>query len=320
MIKDQQITGTPETNLKTRNPLLKTISSSIFPYLLILPTFVLIAAFTFVPVINALIQSTVKPPKTVRQTAEFVGIKNFLDLFDESTVIGQSDNFPRIFVNTLVFVAVTVPICVVLSFLIALLLNQKLKLSGLYRTAVYYPVLLPLISAASIWAFFFADTFGFLNTVLRGVGLSPIGWTREPGWALPAIMIVIIWKQTGFYMIFYLAGLQNLPQDIYEAAALDGASAWRRMLSMTIPLLNGTTLFVLVIAGTNAIQTADPLYVLGQGQPNNHSNLMLYYIYQKLEEPKDQGYVYAMTILLLGMLLVFTIINFSLLDRRGNYE
>jgi sn-glycerol 3-phosphate transport system permease protein len=121
-------------------------------------------------------------------------------------------------------------------------------------------------------------------------------------------------------MIFYLAGMQNLPQDIYEAAQLDGASAWRRMLNLTIPLLNGTTLFVLVVAGVNSFQTADPLYALGEGNPANRSNLILYFIYQRLNQPRDQGYIYAMTILLLVMLLVFTIFNFIFIERRANYE
>ena len=256
----------------------------------------------------------------MRQQAEFVGLKNYFDLFDENTVIGQADNFPRIFANTIVFVAVTVPVCLILSFLLALLLNQKLRATALYRTGIFYPVLLPLISAASVWAFFFADNFGLLNTLLRTIGVSPLGWTRDPNLALFSIMLVVIWKQTGFYMIFYLSAMQNLPSDIYEAAALDGANAIQRMLRLTVPLLNGTTLFVLVIAGVAHFQTADPLYVLGQGQPNNRSNLILYYIFQRYDEPKDLGYVYAMTILLLGLLLLFTIANFLFLERRGNYE
>lgn len=131
----------------------KSLGRAIFPYLLILPTLALITLFTFIPTINSAIQSTVKPPRTVQQEAEFVGLKNYLDLFDNNTVIGQEDNFQRVFVNTLVFVAVTVPVCVILAFLLALLLNQKLKLTSIYRTGIFYPVLLPLLSAASIWAF-----------------------------------------------------------------------------------------------------------------------------------------------------------------------
>jgi sn-glycerol 3-phosphate transport system permease protein len=296
------------------------LKSSAFPYLLILPTFVFIATFTIWPTINAAIQSTIKPAKTVRQQAQFVGLGNYFDLFNNDTVIGQSDNFPRVFVNTLVFAAVTVPVCVILAFLLALLLNQKLRTVAIYRTAIFYPVLLPLISAASVWAFFFADSFGLLNTVLRFFGLEALGWTRDPNWALFSVMLVVIWKQVGFYMIFYLAGLQNLPSDVYEAAALDGANPFQRMLSITVPLLRGTTLFVLVIALEGAFQTADPLYVLGEGNPNNRSNLILYYIYQNFNEPKNQGYVYAMTMVLLAMLLVFTVINFVVLERRAQND
>jgi sn-glycerol 3-phosphate transport system permease protein len=292
----------------------------ILPYLLILPTVVFIAAFTFYPTIYALIQSTIKPPRTVTQEPRFVGFQNYLDLFDEATVIGQSDNFPRVFGNTLVFVAITVPVSIILAFLLALLLNRQMRLSGWYRSAIFYPVLLPMISAASIWAFLFADQFGLINTVLRFFGLNPLGWTRDPFWALPSIILVVIWKQAGYYMIFYLSGMQNLPQDIFEAAQLDGASAWQRLKSLTIPLLNGTTLFIIVIAGAASFQTADPLYVLGQGQPNNRSNLVLYYIYQLYTEPRNNGYVYAMTVVLLGLLLLFTIANFFFLEKRANYD
>jgi sn-glycerol 3-phosphate transport system permease protein len=292
----------------------------ILPYLLILPTLFFIGAFTFYPAIYAMIQSTVKPPRTVTQEPRFVGFQNYIDLFDEATVIGQSDNFPRVFNNTLVFVLVTVPVSIILAFLLALLLNRQLRLNGWYRSAIFYPVLLPMISAASIWAFMFADQFGLINTVLRSLGLNPLGWTREPNWALPAIMVVVIWKQAGYYMIFYLSGMQNLAHDIFEAAQLDGANAWQRLRNLTIPLLNGTTLFIVVISGATAFQTADPLYVLGQGQPNNRSNLVLYYIYQLYTEPRNQGYVYAMTIVLLGLILVFTVANFFFLERRANYE
>lgn len=316
----QSATAAAPSLINYKRPLKQVIGKSALPYLLILPTFLFIAAFTIFPTIYAAIQSTIQPALTVRQPAQFVGLQNYFDLFDNNTVIGQSDNFPRVFVNTLVFAAVTVPVSMILAFLLALLLNQKLRAIAVYRMAIFYPVLLPLISAASIWAFFFADTFGLFTTIFGALGLPSPGWTRDPAWALPSIMLVVVWKQVGFYMIFYLAALQNLPTEIYEAAALDGANAWHRLKSLTLPLLNGTTLFVLVIAVESAFQTADPLYVLGEGNPNNRSNLLLYFIYQNFNEPTMQGYVFAMTILLLAILLVFTIVNFVVLERRTYYE
>lgn len=316
----QSATATASNLINYKRPFRQVLSKATLPYLLILPTFIFIAAFTIFPTIYAAIQSTIQPALTPDQPAQFVGFQNYADLFDNNTVIGQSDNFPRVFVNTLVFAAVTVPVSMILAFLLALLLNQKLRAIAIYRMAIFYPVLLPLISAASIWAFFFADTFGLFTTILNVFGVQSPGWTRDPNWALPSIMLVVVWKQVGFYMIFYLAALQNLPTDVYEAAALDGANAWNRLKSFTIPLLNGTTLFVLVIAVEAAFQTADPLYVLGEGNPNNRSNLILYFIYQNFNEPTMQGYVFAMTMLLLAILLVFTIINFVVLERRTYYE
>jgi sn-glycerol 3-phosphate transport system permease protein len=309
-----------QVGTQTRFSFWQRLGRGTFPYLLILPTLVMILAFTIWPTINAGIQSTIKQPILARYQPEFVGLQNYFDLFDENTVIGQSDNFPRIFVNTIVFVAVTVPVSVGLGFLLALLLNQKLRGISLFRTAIFYPVMLPFLGAASIWAYLYADNIGFINIILHDLGLERIGWTRDANLVLVSLMLVAIWKQTGFYMIFYLAGLQNLPQDIYEAAQLDGARAWQRVLRLTVPLLNGTTLFVIIVAGTNAFQTADPLYALGQGQPNNRSNLILYEIFRRYTEPHDQGYVYAMTMVLLAMLLIFTLANFLIVERRTHYE
>ncbi len=303
-----------------RPPFWQMVGRGVFPYLLILPTVVMIATFTIWPTINAAIQSTIKQPITARYQPEFVGLQNYLDLFDESTVIGQSDNFPRIFVNTLVFVVVTVPISVGLAFFLALLLNQKIRGISGFRVSIFYPAMLPFLGAASIWAYLYADNIGFFNIVLTWLGMGRVGWTRDANLVLVSLMLVAIWKQTGFYMIFYLAGLQNLPTDIYEAAALDGANGWQRVLRLTVPLMNATTLFVVVIAGTNAFQTADPLYALGQGQPNNRANLILYEVFRRYTEPRDQGYVYAMTIVLLLLLLAFTLINFILVERRAHYE
>jgi len=288
------------------------------PYLLILPTFLFIFTFTLWPTVSAAISSTIKPGVTVRQPGKFVGLNNYVELFDPNTAIGEA--FPRVLLNTLIFVVVTVPVSMAMAFGLALALNRKMRALALFRFAFFYPVLMPLISAASVFAFIYADNIGLANTVIHSFGLPTHRWIGDPFWTPIAIMIVAIWKQTGFYMIIYLAALQALPTDVYEAADLDGASAWNKIRQITIPLLSATTLFVLTSAAANAFQMVDQLYSLGEGVPQDKSNLMLYFIFQKFNERANVGYVNAITVILLLMLLAFTVFNLTFLERRAYYE
>ena len=302
----------------TRTALRQRFRQSLFPYLLILPTFLFIVTFTLWPTGSAVVQSLFKPGVTVRNPPKFVGLGNYLELFDPTLEVGQA--FPRIFVNTMIFVGVTVPISMAMAFALALLLNRKLRAIGLFRFAFFYPVLMPMIGAASVFAFIFADNIGLANTVLRSFGLPSVHWIGDLNWTLVSIILVAIWKQTGFYMIIYLAGLQNLPQDVFEAADLDGANWWEKIRHLTMPLLSGTTLFVLTAGVTNAFQQVDHLYALGEGQPNERSNLLLYFIFQKYNEARNLGYVNAITVILLVILLGFTVVNFVFWERRAYYE
>jgi sn-glycerol 3-phosphate transport system permease protein len=290
----------------------------LLPYLLILPTFLFIATFTLWPAASAVINSTIKPAPTVRQQPSFVGLQNYFDLFDPNKEIGQT--FPQVFRNTLAFVAVTVPLSISMAFILALMLNRKIRGIAFFRFAFFYPVLMPLIGAASIFAFIYADNVGLANTVLRTLHIVPPHWIGDPFWTPIAVMIVALWKQTGFYMILYLAGLQSLPTDVYEAADLDGANWWVKIRSITLPLLSGTTVFILTAAAANAFQMVDQLYALGEGSPADRSNLILYYIYQKYNERANQGYVNAITVILLVMLLAFTIFNLRVVERQAYYE
>ncbi len=288
------------------------------PYLLILPTFLFIFTFTLWPTVSAVIQSTIKPGPTVHSPDKNVGLQNYLDLLDPETDIGQA--FPRVLFNTLIFVGVTVPVSIVLAFTLALMLNRKMRAMGFFRFAFFYPVLMPLISAGSIFAFIYADNIGLANVVIHSFGFRTHPWLGDPFWTPIAVMIVALWKQTGFYMIIYLAALQTLPGDVYEAADLDGATVWHKIRRITIPLLSGTTLFVLVSAAANAFQMVDMLYALGEGVPNDKSNLLLYFIFQRFKNRTDIGYINAITVILLVILLTFTVFNLTFLERRTHYE
>jgi sn-glycerol 3-phosphate transport system permease protein len=284
------------------------------PYLMIAPTLILVFLFTLYPAVGSVVSSLYAPARNARDPAAYVGLDNYIDLFDSTHYIGGT--FLQVLGNTVVFAALTVIVAIPLGLTFALLLNRKLRRIGVYRFALFYPALLPLIGAASIWAFLFADPIGLVNTVLRTFGIPGRNWTGDPGLVLLTVTSVNIWKQAGFLMIFYLAGLQNIPRDIYEAADLDGANERQKLVWLTIPLLRRTTLFVLIVTLTNAFQTVEQLQALGQGGPGDRSNLMLYFIFQSIGERRNWGYINAMTVILVIVLMLFTITNFVLFERR----
>ncbi len=296
----------------------KSLASRLFPYLLVAPTLILVFIFTLWPTVQSVNGSLYRPPLTVRQQPTYVGMQNYVDLFDaqHTTRPDIADVFPRILLNTVVFAAATTAISVPLAFLFALLLNRKMRGLGLWRFSLFYPALLPVIGAASIWSFLYADNIGLANTVLRSFGLAGVKWIGLPDMTLISVIIMMVWKQVGYFMIFYLAGLQAISRDIYEASDLDGATVWQQIRSITFPLLHRTTLFILVIAITGAFQTVEQLQALGQGGPSDQSNMLLYFIFQKIAEPRNLGYINAITVILLLLLLLFTATNFYFFEWR----
>jgi sn-glycerol 3-phosphate transport system permease protein len=290
----------------------------LLPYLMIVPTLLGISIFTLLPAARTVIDSTYKPPRMARGEAEYVGLQNYADLFDPAHYIGA--RFGRVLGNTVLFAAGTVLVSVPLGLGLALLLNRRIRARGLWRFSFFYPSLLPLIGAASIWAFLYSNTVGLTNTVLRSVGLPGVDWLGNPDQVLLSIIVVDIWKQAGYHMIFFLAGLQNIPRDIYEAADLDGANTQQLLRFITLPLLRRTLLFVLVIALTFAFQTVEQLSALGQGNPGDRGNLLLYFVFQNIGERRNWGYTNAMSVILAGILLVFTLSNFLLFERRRDDE
>jgi sn-glycerol 3-phosphate transport system permease protein len=289
-----------------------------FPYLLIAPTLLFVVLFTLYPAVKTIQDSFYEPARKASDPAVYVGLQNYIDLFDPAHYLGS--RFTRVLVNTLVFSFGTVVFSVPLALLMAILLNRKMRGLGFWRFSVFYPALLPMLGAASLWAFLYSNQIGLINTVLRGFGLRDINWLGDPNTVLASIILVNVWKQSGYFMLFYLAGLQNIPRDLYEAADLDGANLWQQFRYLTLPLLRRSTLFVLIIALTFAFQTVEQLQALNQGNPADRGNLMLYFIYQNIQERRNWGYVNAMTVILVGILLIFTVTNLIISERREARE
>ena len=282
------------------------------PYLLIFPTFLFVAVFTLWPSVRVFYDSLFLQNQAV-QVPQFAGSENYAALF-------QDPAFRQVIVNTFVYVVVTVPISVFLALVLALLLNQKIRALGLYRLAFFYPAILPMVSAATIWLFMYTPGYGLVNVFIEFFHIPSQNWLGEPNLALIALMILGVWKQTGYFMIFYLAGLQGLPHDVFEAADLDGASTVQATRHLTLPLLMGTTLFVTTIAVVNAFETVDQIYIMTGGGPNNATAMLLFDLWQTLFSFLDVGKASALSVILIVVLLIFTVTNFIYTERRATYE
>jgi sn-glycerol 3-phosphate transport system permease protein len=282
------------------------------PYLLITPTLLFVAVFTLIPMVRVAYDSLFINNQAV-QLPRFTGLGNYLALFSDAA-------FQNVIRNTGLYVIVTVPISVILAFLLALLLNRKFRAQGLYRLGFFYPTVLPMVSAATIWLFMYTPGYGLVNVFISFFHIPSQNWLGEQNLALAALMVLGIWKQTGYYMIFYLAGLQGLPHDIYESARLDGANIIQLTRFITIPLLMGTTLFVTTIAVINSFETVDQIYIMTGGGPINSTSMLLFNLWQTLFSYLDIGRASAISIILIAALLIFTVINYLTTERRVTYE
>ncbi len=297
---------------KSKNPKHPDLKSSVIPILLILPTFLIVLLFTAWPTVLSIYQSFFRIKLNIAKfrIPTFIGFGNYVSLF-------KSPTFHQVLLNTLIYVGGVVPISIILAFLFALLVNRAMKGIGFVRLGFFYPTIIPMVSAATIWMFFFTPDYGLFNEFLKFFGYhGPQNWTGNPHLALLAVMIVAIWKSAGYFMLFYLAGLQNLPVDVFEAADIDGASYFQKLKHITFPLLRRTTLFVSTIAFIDGFQIIDHIFVLTQGGPSDASNVFLYYLWEMRFNYQDVGKSAAMTVILVIIILFFTIGNFALSERK----
>lgn len=277
-----------------------------------MPTLAFVAAFTVWPSFHVVLDSLFTQDRGGR-VGTFVGLDGYASLVADPA-------FREVIANTVVYALVTVPASVVLALLLALRLNGRLRAIGLHRLAFFHPTVLPMVSAATIWLFMYAPGYGLVNVLLGTFGIGDQNWLGDPRLALPALMVVGVWKQTGYFMLFYLAGLQGLPGEVFDAAHIDGASRLQTLRHLTIPLLTGITLFVTTIAVVDAFQTVDQIYIMTGGGPTNATNMLLFNIYQTLFSFLDVSRASAMSVILIVALLIFSVANFASLERRTTDE
>ena len=286
--------------------------AAIYGWLLLLPALVMLFAFTHYPALITFWHSFFSTARGKRE-AKFVGLDNYLTLLED-------DIFWQVLWNNFWFALGTIPISVGLAIAMALWVNGKLAGRGFLRMAYFTPTVLPLIAVANIWMFFYTPGFGLIDQITGIFDFPSHNWLGDPDTVLGAVIVVAIWKEAGFFMIFYLAALQSISPSLGEAAALEGAGSWYFFRRVTFPLLMPTTLFVLVNAVINSFRLVDHIFVMTEGGPNNASSLLLFYIYENAFKFWDTAYAATLTVVLLAILAIVAMGQFVYLDRKVHYQ
>ena len=284
----------------------------LYGWLLLLPAAAMLALFTHYPAVTTLWHSFESTPKVARP-AVFVGVENYRQLADDPI-------FWKSLTNNLWYAAGTIPLSIALALLMAVWVNGQLHGRGFLRLAYFTPTVLPMIAVANIWLFFYTPEYGLLEQFRGAFGLPAQNWLGSRNSALGCLMIVAVWKEAGFFMIFYLAALQQMSPNLAEAAAIEGASRWYFFRRVTLLLLMPTTLFVLVNAVINAFRLVDHVVVMTRGGPDNATELLLYYIYEIGFRFQDSAYAAALTIVLLALLGSAALAQFWFLERKVHYQ
>lgn len=281
-------------------------------WLLLLPAAVLLLAFTHYPAVATLwhsLFSTARPNRPAR----WIGIDNYRALADDPV-------FWTSLINNAWYALGTIVPAIALAIVMALWVDRKLAGRGLLRLAYFTPTVLPMIAVANIWLFFYTPDYGLLDQIRGLFGGAAHNWLGSRETVLGAVMVVAVWKEAGFFMIFYLAALQQQSPELREAAALEGCGRWQFFWRVTFPLLMPTTLFVLINAVINAFRLIDHIVVMTRGGPDNASSLLLFHIYETGFKFWDASYAAALTAVLLAVLALLALLQFGLLERRTHYQ
>lgn len=220
----------------------------------------------------------------------------------------------------MVYACGTIVPSLTLALLFALGLRETTRFAALLRTLIVLPLLIPLVAAAALFIFIFLPGGGLLDYYLAHLGFAETNWLGDPALALGSIIAITVWKNTGYYMLFFLAGLAGIPQELLDAAKIDGAGAWQRFMRVTLPLLGPTLAFVLVIALLNTLIQVDHVIVMTQGGPSDATSLLLYYIYQQAHQNYDVRLASAATVVSVGFLFALSIVSLRTLERGIHYE
>ncbi len=279
-------------------------------FLFVLPALINFTIFRYLPIILAG-QASLYDYSLLGGFGDFVGLKNFQRAFSD-------DLFWSSIIVSLKYTLLKVPFQVILALLLAMFVSRHIRGMGFMRTTIFFPVVTSLVVGAMIWSMMYNKDLGLIQSLLGIFGVPHIGFLSSSALALPAIVVMMVWKEVGFSMIIFVAGLQAIPEMFYEAAAIDGAGAIRRFFHITWPLLLPVTLFVIVTQTISAMQVFVPIFVMTKGGPFYSTNAIVYYIYQNGFEYNDMGYASAMSFFVLIILVAISYVQFKAL--KGNVE
>jgi multiple sugar transport system permease protein len=278
-------------------------------YLFLAPGLILFSVFT-VFALGFAFYLTFHEWSIIEPDKPFVGLDNYKDMIDD-------ERFRRSVINTLYFTGASVPLGMIVGLGIALLLNQPLRGRGILRTLYFLPVVTPFVVVAIIWKWLYNGDFGLFNYYLLKTNLihEPLAWLADKQLAMPAVVLMTVWTSVGFSMVIYLAGLQAIPEELYEAARVDGAGPWARLRHITLPLLAPTTLFLLVIGIIGSFQVFTQIFVMTSGGPVERTTTMVFFIYESAFKFYEMGYASTLAFTLFLMLLAFTALQLRLYRR-----
>jgi multiple sugar transport system permease protein len=281
----------------------KQMRKNLVAYSFILPNFLGFAIFTLGPVIFAFILAFLEWDGN--NPMKFVGLDNFKELLTDS-------RFHDALLNTILYVVGTVPLTMVCSLGLAIVLNQKVKGRNFFRTVSFFPYVASLVAVAAVWNMIFNPANGPVNMILSKLGVENLpGWAADKDWALITVILFSVWKSMGYYMVIYLAGLQGISADLYEAAGLDGANGWQKFKNITWPMLSPTTFFVIIMLTINSFKVYDQMYMITQGGPGTSTLVLVYHIYNVAFKNWDLGYASAISMVLFLLVLIVTIVQFK---------
>jgi sn-glycerol 3-phosphate transport system permease protein len=287
--------------------------TTLHAWLMLAPAMILLVAFTHYPALATIWHSFFSTPKGARP-ARFIGVENYAVLADDPV-------FWLVLKNNLIYALGTVPLSIGIALAMALWVNGRIRGKAAMRMAYFVPTVLPMIAVANLWLFFYTPDYGLIDRMTRLLfGWGPTNWIGSQETALGAMMAVAIWKEAGFFMIFYLAALQAIPPVLHEAAAVEGASRFYTFRRVTLPLLGPTTLFIAVNAVINGFRLVDHIIVMTHGGPDNATALLLTYIYDVGFRYWDTALASALTVVLLLILCLLAAAQFLLMGRRTHYR
>jgi multiple sugar transport system permease protein len=281
-------------------------------YLFLSPGLLLFSVFTVFALLFAF-YLTFTEWSIIQPERPFIGLDNYSRMLED-------ERFRRSVINTAYYTGATVPLTMGIGLLIAILLNQPIRARGFFRTLYFLPVVTPFVVVAIIWKWLYNSDFGLFNFYLLKAHLitEPLLWLSDKDLAMPAVVLMSVWSGVGFSMVIYLAGLQAIPQELYEAARIDGAGWWSQLRHITIPMLAPTTLFLMVMGIIGSFQVFTQIFIMTNGGPVDRTTTMVFYIYEAAFKFYEMGYASTLAYALFAMLFVFTLIQLRMYRRADS--